>query len=164
MHALVAQDHGLAVPGLMIDEAADDQLRQQRAARHDFRQRQIDRQRLADLLTGPAGNTETNMSQNSEAGPVRPRPRRSPSRAPATIRAGMLLCRLARDMRRDRRRNAGPALPLPARHHWPVRERRPRRTSSAAARCPSSRSCGQTRRAAAELGDSRAFRASGYGL
>jgi hypothetical protein len=46
---------GLAIPGLMIDEAADNQMRQQGAARHDLGQREIDGRGLADLLACPAG-------------------------------------------------------------------------------------------------------------
>ena len=114
VHALAAQDHGLAMPGLMIDEAADHEMRQQGAARHDFGQRQIDCRSLADLLAGPAGNPGANMSQHAEArrdvvqylGDVLADHRLGAAAATAT-RTRVMLCRLARDVRGDRRTNAG---------------------------------------------------------
>src|SRR3546814_11752804 len=42
LHPLAAQDHRLAMPGLMIDEAADDEVREECAACHPLGQRQID--------------------------------------------------------------------------------------------------------------------------
>lgn len=114
VHPLAAQDHGLAMPGLMIDEAADDKVRQQGATRHDLGQRQINCRSLADLLAGPAGNARTNMPQHAEAGRDVVQhlgdvlaDHRLRAAAAATTRTGMMLCRLARDVRGDRRTNAG---------------------------------------------------------
>jgi len=65
VHALSAKDHRLSIPGLMIDEAADNQMRQQGAARHDLGQRQIDGRSLADLLACPASDARTDMRKRA---------------------------------------------------------------------------------------------------
>ena len=57
-----------AMPGLMVDEPADHEMREQGAARHDLGQRQIDARSLADLLAGSAGNAGANVPQHPEAG------------------------------------------------------------------------------------------------
>ena len=56
------------MPGLMIDEAADDEVRESCAACHHLGQRQIDGRRLADRFAGPTGDARANMTQDTEAG------------------------------------------------------------------------------------------------
>jgi len=68
IHAPTPQDPGLAVPGLMINKAADDQMCEQCTARHHLGQRQIDDGRLSDRLARPASDTRTNMAQDAEPG------------------------------------------------------------------------------------------------
>ena len=67
-HALPPQDHRLAVPWLMVNEAANHQMCEQRAAGHHLGQRQIDGRRLSDRLARPASDTGPNMAQDAETG------------------------------------------------------------------------------------------------
>lgn len=68
VHTLPPQDHRLTVSRLMISEAADDEMCEQRAARHHLGQGQIDGGGVPDRFARPAGDTGANMEQEQEYG------------------------------------------------------------------------------------------------